>query len=343
MAWSLRPDGVVDFLNQPWIDYTGLSLEQYVEEPTGPIHPEDIPRVLEKWRAAMAAEELYEAEMRLRWADGEYRWFLVRTVPLRDESGRIGKWYGVSTDIDDRERAEEQLKITTGQLRALSARLQSAREEEGTRIAREIHDELGSVLTSLKWDLEGMEKILSDSKPGPDLESMKKKTQTMTRLVDSTIDVVRRISAELRPSVLDDLGLVSAIEWQGGLFRDRTGIAVHCDCPLDDVDLNQEQSTAVFRIFQEALTNILRHSRATRVDVTMVEKDEAFVLTIRDDGRGITEDEKSGQSSIGLLGMRVRAHLIGGEIEITGIEREGTTVIVRLPLLAPGIHAEAGN
>jgi signal transduction histidine kinase len=188
-----------------------------------------------------------------------------------------------------------------------------------------------------------MEKILSDPKPGPDLESMKRKAQTMTRLVDNTIDVVRRISAEMRPSVLDDLGLVSAIEWQAGLFRNRTGIAVHCDCTLDDVDLNQEQSTAVFRIFQEALTNILRHSRATRVDVTMVEKDDAFVLTIRDNGRGITEAEKFGQASIGLLGMRERAHLIGGEIDITGIEAEGTTVTVRIPLLAPGVHSETRN
>jgi signal transduction histidine kinase len=172
---------------------------------------------------------------------------------------------------------------------------------------------------------------------------MKKKAQTMTRLVDNTIDVVRRISAEMRPSVLDDLGLVAAIEWQAGLFRDRTGIAVHCDCPLDDVDLNQKQSTAVFRIFQEALTNILRHSRATRVDVTMVERGDAFVLTIRDNGRGITEEEKFGQASIGLLGMRERAHLIGGEIDITGIEGEGTTVTVRIPLLAPGVHSETRN
>jgi len=135
-------------------------------------------------------------------------------------------------------------------LRALSTRLHSAREEEGTRIAREIHDELGSALTSLKWDLERMEKFLSDPKPGPELESMKKKAKTMTRLIESTINVVRRISAELRPGVLDDLGLAPAIEWQARLFQDRTGIAVHCDCPQDDVDLNQQQSTAVFRSFR---------------------------------------------------------------------------------------------
>jgi PAS domain S-box-containing protein len=343
MAWSLRPDAVLDFLNQRWLDYTGLSSEEAIEEPTRTVHPEDLARVMEKWLAVKATSEAYEDEMRLQRADGEYRWFLVRIAPLLDEQGNLLKRYGVAIDIEERKQAEEKLKATSKQLRALSARLQSAREEEGTRIAREIHDELGSALTSLKWDIERMENILSDPKPGPELESLKKKAQTMTRLVESTIDVVRRISAELRPGVLDDLGLAPAIEWQARLFQDRTGIPVHCDCPQDDLDLNQEQSTAVFRIFQEALTNILRHSQATRVDVTMVEKGDVFILTIGDNGRGITEDQKSGPSSIGLLGMRERAHLIGGEIEITGIEREGTMVTVRVPLLAPGVHSETRN
>src|SRR5437016_11854583 len=118
MAWSVRPDGTVDFLNQRCLDYAGVSLEQYVKEPTGSIHPEDIPRVLEKWRADMAAGEPYEDEMRLRRADGEYRWFLIRTVPLRDEQGNVVKWYGVSTDIEDLKRAEAALKESQRRLKA---------------------------------------------------------------------------------------------------------------------------------------------------------------------------------------------------------------------------------
>src|SRR5260221_3444309 len=118
MAWSVRPDGVVDFLNQRWLDYTGLSLEQYVKDPTGPIHPEDIPRVLEKWRAGMAVGEPYEDEMRLRRADGEYRWFLGRTVPMRDEQGNVAKGYGTSTDIEDRKRAEDALRESEGRFAA---------------------------------------------------------------------------------------------------------------------------------------------------------------------------------------------------------------------------------
>src|SRR5437899_2827420 len=120
MAWSVRPDGVVDFLNKRWVDYSGLTLERYVQDPTGPIHPEDIPRVLKKWRAAMAAGESSEDEMRLRRADGEYRWFLVRTVPLRDEQGKIVKWYGTSADIEDRKRAEDALRESEEKFRQLS-------------------------------------------------------------------------------------------------------------------------------------------------------------------------------------------------------------------------------
>ncbi len=459
MAWSVRPDGVVDFLNQRWLDYAGLSLEQYVKDPTGPIHPGDIPRVLEKWRAQMAIGEAYEDEMRLRRADGEYRWFLVRTEPLRDEQGNLVKWYGSTTDIEDRKQAEEalrrservlreaeslghtgswehdlvtgeifntdenlrlffgddrskgasfedytqaihpddrefvmrrhaqllaeggprdieyrvvwpdgnvhvlfgratvvrdelgqairtygtnlditerkqaeeQLKATSEQLRALSASMQSAREEEGTRIARELHDELGGALTSLKWDLERFEKVISEAKEQSQLQGLREKIEGMLRLSETTISAVRRISSELRPSVLDDLGLAAAIEWQARQFQARTGIICHYERVVENLDLDREQSTAIFRILQEALTNILRHAQATRVNIALKEEADEIVLTVSDNGRGITQDEKSRLQSLGLLGMRERAHLIGGAIDIIGVETQGTVVTVRVP------------
>ena len=334
MAWSLRPDGTVDFLNQRWIDYSGLSLEQYVEEPTRPIHPADIPRAMEKWRSDMAAGEPSEDEMRLRRADGEYRWFLVRTAPLRDEQGDIVKWYGVSIDIQERKQAEERLRETSEQLRALSASLRSAREEEGARIAREIHDELGSALMSLKWDLEEVDKALSDPEGRARLSAPQEKIGVMTRLLDMTINAVRRISSELRPSVLDDLGLVEAIEWQAQQFQARTGIVCRCDCSLENLVLSQEKSTALFRILQEALTNIIRHARATEVDIVVDEEGGEVVLTVSDDGRGITEGEKTGRQSLGLLGMRERARLVGGRVDINGAEGGGTVITVRVPVSA---------
>ena len=332
MAWSLLPDGVVDFLNQPWMDYTGLSLEEYVKDPTGPIHPEDIPRVIEKWLAQKVVGEGYEEEMRLRRADGEYRWFLVRTAPLHDESGKIIKWYGVSTDIDDRKRAEEQLKVTSEHLRALSARLSSAREDEGSRIARELHDELGAALTSLKWDLEGMSKRLTEPINQKDHSVLCEKIQEMMGLVDDILSNVRRISSELRPSILDDLGLVAAIEWQAKQVESRSGIVCKVDSLVDDLQLNREQSTAIFRILQEALTNILRHAQATRVNILIDEVDGELVLEVRDNGRGITEDEIAGSLSLGLIGMQERAQLLGGRIEIIGIAGTGTVLTLRVPI-----------
>ena len=159
----------------------------------------------------------------------------------------------------------------------------------------------------------------------------------MLSLTDKTIDVVRTISAELRPVALDILGLKPALQWEARQFEDRTGIRVHYHSTPDDVHLNPEQSTAAFRIFQEALTNIIRHAQATRVDITVAEEAGAFVLTISDDGRGIREEEKSAQSSIGLLGMRERAHLLGADIDIKGVAGEGTTVSLRLPIAeSPG-------
>jgi len=332
MAWSLRPDGIVDFLNQRWMDYSGLTLEQYVEEPMGPLHPEDIPGVMEEWRMHMTLGEPYENEMRLQAADGEYRWFLIRTAPLRNEVGGIIKWYGVSTDIDDRKRAEEQLKVTSEELRALSARLSSAREEEGTRIARELHDELGSVLTSLKWELEDMLKRSSESANQTDYSTLGPKLEEMMGMVNDILSNVRRISSELRPSILDDIGLMAAIEWQAKQFESRSGIVCTLDLPADDLKLSSDQSTAIFRILQETLTNILRHAKASRVSILVEEVDGALVLEVRDNGRGITGEEITESSSLGLIGMRERAHLLGGSFEITGSAGRGTVLMVRVPI-----------
>jgi two-component system sensor histidine kinase UhpB len=325
MVWGMGPDGVMDFINQRWLSYTGLSREEALEDSMQAVHPEDQARVMERWLIDKAAGLTSEDELRLRRADGEYRWFLIRTVPVRDEQGNIVKWFGTSTDIDGRKQAEEKLRGTSEQLRTLSARLQSAREEEGIRIAREIHDELGNTLTSLRWELEGVQKA------NPDL---KEKLEAMVGLTDTMITVVRRIASDLRPVVLDVLGLEEAIEWQMRHFQDRTGIAVNYESSGAGNGLSPAQSIAVFRILQEALTNVMRHARATRLDVTVAENIGAFVLMIRDNGRGITESERTGTLSIGLLGMHERALLIGGDLDVNGIEGEGTTVTLRVPIQA---------
>ena len=239
---------------------------------------------------------------------------------------------GVARDITERKQAEGQLRASEEQLRALSARLQSAREEEGTRIAREIHDELGGALTGLKWDLEGIDKVLSGAGNGAKVQTVREKLRYMSGLMESTIDTIRRISAELRPGVLDDLGLVAAIEWQAQQFQTRTGIKYELVARTEALDFDRERATAVFRIFQEILTNVIRHAHAHKVDIELKEHDGYLELRVKDDGRGITEHEKRDARSLGLVGMRERALLVGGEVGISGMAGLGTTVIARVPV-----------
>ncbi|MDT4967638.1 MAG: hypothetical protein QOJ64_2375 [Acidobacteriota bacterium] len=237
-----------------------------------------------------------------------------------------------ATNITERKQAEIELKATSERLRALSASLQSAREEEGVRIAREIHDELGTALTSLRWELESVDKGLSAICEPTKLGALRERIDAMLKLIDSTVSAVRRISSELRPTVLDDLGLMEAIEWQAQQFQSRTGILCECDCNEVAVALTRDQSTAIFRIFQETLTNILRHAAATVVKVTAEVRDGQFVLSVTDNGRGITDDEIAGSHSLGLLGMRERAHLSGARIEFARADERGTVVTVRVPM-----------
>jgi PAS domain S-box-containing protein len=296
------------------------------------IHPDDRDFVWNTVGRAIEDKQPYSIDYRVIRPDGEERVVHTLASIVSDENGTPIRVFGATQDVTELKRAEENLNATSVQLRALSARLQSAREEEGTRIAREIHDELGSSLTRLKWDLEIMSKEELATQDQEHLEKSRRKISEMIAMVDETVDTVRRISAELRPSALDDLGLGAALRLQAHQFQDRTGIIVECDCAAESVKLIQQQSTAVFRICEEALTNVMRHSYATRVEVRLRMDQDDLVLTIRDNGTGITPTEMSDSLSLGLLGMRERAHLIGGEIEIKGIEDEGTVVTARVPI-----------
>lgn len=295
------------------------------------VHPEDRERVAGLFRQCAGQE--FEIEYRIVTKDGGVRWLRDRGFPIRNAQGEIYRIGGVAEDITDRKEAEERLKANSEQLRALSASLQSAREAEATRIAHQIHDDMGGVLTALRWELEALEKMIHEPGDASRLKAaMQTKLSSMLSLTDTTINVVRRIASELRPSILDDLGLMEAIEWQAEQFEARTGIQCRCDCALQDDGLGEREATAVFRIFQEALTNILRHAQATRVEIVMEEEGGAFVLKVADNGRGITDAEKLSRGSVGILGMRERAHLIGAEVEIDGETGVGTTLQVRVPL-----------
>jgi len=230
-------------------------------------------------------------------------------------------------EIAERKRVEEHLRKSEENLRALAAHVQSVREEEWTRIAREIHDELGQSLTGLKMDLTWVANRLPE-----DRRELAERTKSMFGLIDDTIQSVRRIASRLRPEVLDNLGLIAAIEWHAGDFRKRTGIRCKISAPSETPALDRERSTAAFRIFQELLTNVARHANATRIDVTMRVDSGALVFTVEDNGKGIAESAINDSNSLGLLGMRERVLPFGGAIEIAGFRDKGTQVKVSIPL-----------
>ena len=324
----MGPGGEIKLVNQEWQRVVGRTLEEIREHNLDIVDiitecypdPNDREEVLNFISRSTGEWKELKATVR----DGRLLDTIWAVVHLSD-----GSSIGFGRNITEQKQLEDRIRASAEELRALSASIQAAREEERTRVARTIHDELGSALTSLKWDLEGLDKTISKPVDQAAAAALRFKISTMMELAESTINTVRRIAWELRPSVLDDLGLMEAIEWQARQFETRTGIVCWRSGSLDNVVFNQEQATAIFRIFQEALTNILRHADATRVDITMAQEGGEFVLAISDNGRGITGIQKAG---LGILGMQERVRLVGGKIEIHGVEGSGTTISVRVPI-----------
>jgi signal transduction histidine kinase len=219
-------------------------------------------------------------------------------------------------------------------LRALAARVQSVQEEEQRRIAREIHDELGQALTALKMDLSWLMGRLP-----PESAQLLEKTRSMSAQIDSMVHSVRELAARLRPEVLDELGLPAAIKWQAREFQLRAGIRCDVTLPVEEFALDQERATALFRIFQELLTNVIRHAAATKVEVVLRYAEGSLLLEVIDDGSGIVETAIRSPSSLGLLGMRERAAPFGGRLEISPRRGRGTSVRVLIPVPAPAAEA----
>jgi len=230
-------------------------------------------------------------------------------------------------DITERKLAEVAIKESEEQLRNLTTYLQKIGEVERTNIAREIHDELGLGLTVLKIDLSWLRKRLPENEI-----PLHEKAETMTQLIDKTIQTVKKISTELRPGLLDDLGLAAAIEWQAEEFQKRTGIQCKITIDPKDVTFDRDRNTAIYRIFQETLTNVARHAQATEVDVSLRQRDSQLELNVRDNGRGITEKELANPRSFGLIGIRERVKIFSGINIIKGVPGKGTTVTIRMPI-----------
>jgi PAS domain S-box-containing protein len=251
----------------------------------------------------------------------------ISMASLRNENLQPTGLIAIVRDVSIRKQYENELKSSSEQLRNLTLHLQTAREDEKKRIAFEIHDELGYALTALKLDLAWIGKKLKIKE-----EPFLRKLKEMSELIETTIKKVRTISTQLRPSILDHFGLIAAIEWQAGDFQKRT--AVRCKVSIDSKELkfDDPHATAIFRIFQEALTNVARHAKATRVDVSLVHDKNEIVLKVADNGIGIDKNLMQNYKSLGLLGIQERTDFLGGTVEILGEKGLGTTITLRIPV-----------
>jgi PAS domain S-box-containing protein len=274
-----------------------------------------------------AAQKNCRGEIRLQSRKGAPLSVHLSLNPLRLESTKAVCL--IASDLSEMKRAEQELRASSEQLRNLAAHLLSVREEERARISREVHDELGQSLTAVKMDLAWLAGRLPRRNG-----QMLKRIRSTRQLADDIIQSIRRISTELRPAVLD-LGLAEAVEWQVQEFQTRSGIQCTVRLLTREV-VASNASTAMFRIFQETLTNVARHAKATRTEVVLQKQQDWLVLLIRDNGRGFDQADPSLSKSLGLLGMRERAAILGGRVNISSAPGKGTTVTAWIPLRSPG-------
>jgi PAS domain S-box-containing protein len=306
---------------------TPVTLELFLNA----IHPDDRKRIQAALRHAVETRSEYAVEKRILRPDGSIRWTASRGRCTYDDAGRPLRMDGVSFDITDRKQAQEALENTGKQLRALAKHLQTVRENERVRLAREVHDEFGHAFTYLKFDLAWLARRLKELR-ATGATAIHKRIAEMTRRVERDLDSVRRIVTELRPAILDTLGLGPAMEWAAKQFEDRTRIACKLDLRLGASAVDAGRSTALFRIFQEILANVARHAKASRVRVSMRIQAGWLLLKVSDNGRAITQQQIAKPNAMGLLGMRERAIEFGGEMDIHGLPGKGTTVTVAIPL-----------
>ena len=356
MVWTARADGFIDYYNQQWFDYTGLTLEEtqgWGWKQTQ--HPEDIQRSVDKWIVSLAKGEAFQNEMRfLRASDQTWRWHFTRAVPVRDEAGRVTQWIGTCTDIDDRKAAEEVLRTsreelesrvaertaalrrevaerlrTENDLRKLSGRLLTLRDAEQRRIARDLHDSVGQLLVAATMSLA----MVANHAKSLNAEATQALAQADS-LVRETLQEVRIVSHLLHPPLLDETGLPSAIRWYLEGFSQRGEIKAEFQVADDFGRLPIELETAVFRVIQECLTNIHRHSGSKTARLQLSRLDDELRVEVEDQGKGIPPEQAAG---VGLRGMRERLAQFGGTLEIIS-NGSGTTMIARLPLKSQSIQ-----
>lgn len=331
MALITYPEGRIELINERLAEQIGYRPDEVIGRKfTELSYWENREERIEIVRRLEAHGFVRDLETKIRRKNGEIRDRLLSIELIKVN----GKRYclSASTDITVRKRVEQDLERSREQLRALSSHIESVREAERKRIAREIHDELGQLLTGIKIDISWVDKHVAKSIDAELREKLGPRIDDIEGLLENTIQTVRDIAAKLRPGVLDDLGLIAAIKWQAEDFGKRTGIKVALKLCGEQRNLSPDLATALFRIFQEILTNVMRYACAKNVAVELSASDGELRLTVTDDGIGIAPDKINDPKSLGLLGMRERALSFNGSVEIKGWPEEGTQITVRIPI-----------
>ncbi len=313
--------------NEAYARQYAVELSQLIGKTPAEFYAHDIQRGRRGWRSMLDAGHLH-SETDERRGDGTPVRIEGHYLVIRNDAGLVTGHIGIQRDITDRHQAAADVARSHEELRVLAAHLATVREEERIRIARELHDELGQSLTGLKLDLAWLEHILVKQHEG----QLAKRAGDMVARMDGLMFSVRRIITELRPSVLDELGLADAIEWQAQDFALRTKVQVDVHINDDATNVREPIASTVFRTLQEALTNVTRHAQARNVNVEFFNDVGVLTLRVTDDGCGITQEKLQGRHSLGLLGLRERAAACGGSIDVRGEAGRGTVVLLRIPL-----------
>ncbi len=291
------------------------------------IHPEDSPAFIESMRLSAQNLAFWSWEGRVVLADGELKWLTLGSSPQARPDGKV-EWEGLVVNVTQTKLDELELVRSQQQLREFSSHIQDAKEQERLRIAREVHDEIGGLLTAIKMDLAWMKERLPKTK-----KILTDKATTIENLVDKAMTAARNLAHSLRPGYLDSFGIVAAIEMEACEFEQRTGIKcllTHNDEEME-LDLHPDVSIAIFRIFQESLTNIMKHAQASEVRILIQNSPQNIELTISDNGRGFSHDARLKPRSFGLRGIQERVAHFGGQVSFTSAPGQGTTVSVNVP------------
>jgi PAS domain S-box-containing protein len=312
-------------VNAAMLAQYGAREDQLIGRTAAELLAHDIPSARKRWREFLDAGHLH-LETDERTLDGRPITVEGDYICMYDAEARFIGHFGIQRDITDRKLAENEVLRSRQELRDLTARLQFVREDERTCLAREVHDELGQALTGLKIDLAWLKPRVADR------PVLAERVQSIIVRIDGAMDTVRRIATDLRPSVLDDLGLVAAVEWQAQEFERRTGIPTQLEVQAGQLELDDRCATTTFRILQETLTNVARHAHATLVKIALHVSAEELMLEVRDNGRGIDKSDLLSSTSLGLIGSRERAIACGGKLVIRGIRNHGTIALLRIPI-----------